>query len=185
MSGIAGTRLTPPPSAAAAPRVRESSVIGSLRASRTRSAARGARRRGRRAAHVRRRRHLLAADEIGKRQRPSSSSDTTTKPNIRKWSMTPRKGHPHVFEVAREGVLQIDVPTAATDDAAAAEQLPLEDGARGLDRRARVVEVLQRDHRVVADPDLAWIAGVDGRERAWALRPGPAFGGVDAFATLS
>ena len=68
--------------------------------------------------------------------------------------------------VARERVLQLHLLPSAPDDAARREQLAHQDGARGLDRRRRVVQVRERHHRVVGDGDLARRARVDGRERA-------------------
>ena len=111
----------------------------------------------------------------------SSSSETTTKPNCRKWSMTVfAKGSPHVVQVAREGVLERHVAPVAAHDAARAQQLAQQDGARRLDRGRGVVQVVERVERVVDDLDLAGRAGVDGRERArvgLALAGAPRLGG--------
>jgi len=79
------------------------------------------------------------------------------------------EGQPHVLEVPGERVLELDVAAAAANDAAAAEQLANDYGARGLDRRARVVQMLERHHRVGAHAHLAGRTGIDGREWAEAL----------------
>jgi hypothetical protein len=134
---------------------------------------------------LRRRGHLLALDEVGKgRRRLALERHAHEAEHQKVVDDVARKGHPHVLQVAREGRLEVDVAALAAHHDAAAEQLAHEDGPRGLDGRAGVVEVLQRHHDVRADADLAGRPGVDGVERVAeaALPARPHGGGVFALA---
>ena len=118
-------------------------------------------------ARIRERGDFLAlAEDVGKRRRVLGLDRDDDKSEHEKVvDDRARKGNPLVLEVAREDGLELDIFTVAPHHDAAAQQLAEEDLARGLDARRRVVEVLQRDHRVDGDFHLAGRAGLDGIER--------------------
>ena len=118
-------------------------------------------------ARIRERGDLLAfAEDVGKRRRALGLyRDDDEAEHEKVVDDRARKGNPLVLEVAREDGPELDVLAVAPHHDAAAEQLAEEDLARGLDARRRVVEVLQRDHRVDGDFHLAGRAGLDGIER--------------------
>ena len=124
----------------------------------------------RRGAHLALRGHGLAAYKVAKGRRRlllERDDDEAKLQEVVDDRLS--KGHPHVVQVARKGVLEGHVAPVAAHDAARAQELAEQDGARRLDRRRGVVQVVERVHGLVRDLDLAGRAGIDGRERARVL----------------
>ncbi|MBB78444.1 MAG: hypothetical protein CL844_05525, partial [Crocinitomicaceae bacterium] len=124
----------------------------------------------RRGAHLALRGHRLALDEVAKGRRRLLLERNDHEAKLQEVvDDVLGERHPHVVQVAREGVLERHVAPVAAHDAARAEQLAQQNGARRLDRGRGVVQVVERVEHVVGDLDLAGRAGVDGRERARVL----------------